>query len=109
MITQKNKIIIISSCTTLVIVLGIICTFFGYFISSIKSNKHIKTIKDNLSNQLFNKWIFMGFILNCLIILSYLTMKLQINKGEKGEIGIIGDIGDIGDTGKDSATCEECK
>ena len=107
MIQQKNKVIIISCCTILIILFGLLFTFFGSFMFQINTNaqKYLSNVQEIANNQLlFNKWILMIFIFNMLIVAGYFTMYLQVNKINT-EVGIPGNAGDEGIQGKDVKGC----
>ena len=108
MINQKNKVIIITSITVLVIFFGLIVSFFGNYIYNLKPQKYMDKFENNFRNQYFSKWILLGFLLNVLIVVNYFAMYLQISNNKTGEEGAKGDMGEMGIKGKDSKTCYEC-
>ena len=95
-IKQKSQVIIIVSCGSVVILLGLLATFFGSFIYNIDISKQVNEANNLVFNQLFGKWILMLIIFNLVIIAGYFSMFLQISMIKEGEEGVAGDRGPKG-------------
>ena len=93
---KKIKVGLIS---ILIISIGTIILFFQDYISNL-NNK----LKPKLANNLFIKWILIGFIINILILISIFIVKKYLKKN-KGQFGASGLRGIKGERGDECITC----
>ena len=93
---KKIKIGLIS---ILIISIGTILLFFQDYISHAN-----KKLRSNVANNLFIKWILIGFVINILILISIFIIK-DYRKKNTGSIGMIGIRGIKGKRGEDCIVC----